>query len=76
MAKQKQKSKEKETKNYLVLAKSFLEEVAAEAKKIVWPSRESLIQSSLTVLGAMVILTMFMAIADFIWTEVISLISV
>lgn len=72
---QQQKGKEKENRNYLLLARTFLEEVWEEARKVVWPSRENLIQSSLTVLGAMVILTVFMAVADFIWTQIISFIS-
>ena len=69
-------SNEKEKTNYLALIRNFFEEVIDEAGKVVWPSRETLTQSSATVFASMVVLTFFMAIADFIWTKVIGLISI
>jgi len=64
------KGKDQEKKkatNYIVQARNFLNEVVEESKKIVWPSRETMVQSSLTVLGAITILTAFMGFADLFW---------
>lgn len=66
MAKEK-KTKEKESVNYAAAAKNFIYEVVEESKKVAWPTRETLVQSSLTVLGAILILTVFMAVADQMW---------
>jgi len=46
--------------------KTFLEEINAERKKVVWPNREVLTQATLAVLGIVVALSVFMGIADFI----------
>jgi len=65
MAKEKQQGKEKV--NYVAAAKNFLSEVSEESRKVVWPNRESLTQSSLTVLGTLVLLTAIMGVFDLIW---------
>ena len=54
----------KEKANALLATRNFFSEVYAESKKIVWPTRETLIQSTLVVLVVIVALSIFMAIAD------------
>ncbi|HOX28644.1 MAG TPA: preprotein translocase subunit SecE [bacterium] len=68
-------AQEKEKINYLLSAKSFFNEVIEESKKIAWPSRETLVQSTLVVLAVIVILSLFMAVADVIWNKGFQLIS-
>ena len=67
------KDKAAQKTNYIAQAKNFLDEVTEESKKIVWPSQETMVQSFLTVLGAIILLTAFMGAADFIWGWVFGL---
>lgn len=44
--------------------REFIQEVMAEIKKIVWPTRETLIQSTSAVLAVVVLLGFYLAAAD------------
>ena len=46
--------------------KTFLEEINAERKKVVWPTREVLTQATLSVLLMVFVLSIYMGIADYI----------
>jgi preprotein translocase subunit SecE len=52
--------------NLVTNTRQFFVEVAQEMKKIVWPSREVLIQSTATVLVITLVLTVYMGLADII----------
>lgn len=52
--------------NVVSNTRQFFTEVAQEMKKIVWPSREVLIQSTITVSIITVALTVYMGLADII----------
>ncbi len=54
----------KEGPNVLAKIRDFFGSVFLESKKIVWPSREQLIQSTMVVLVVLLVLATFMAIAD------------
>lgn len=56
--------KEKEKADYIGRVRNFLSEVAAEQKKIVWPTREALIQATSTVTFIIVVLSIYLAIID------------
>lgn len=46
--------------------KNFFVEVRAEIKKIVWPTREALIQATLTVVVITLVLTVYMGVMDLV----------
>jgi len=52
--------------NYVVAAKGFFNEVYEESKKVVWPNKETMIQSTMVVLVVIVVLAVFMAFSDYL----------
>ena len=54
--------------------KTFFGEVRAEMQKVTWPTREELMGSTAVVLMTMLILSTFIGISDFIFSNFISLI--
>jgi len=61
--------------NYAASARMFFSEVYEEAKKIVWPSRETTVQSTIVVLTVLVALSIFMALTYLVWSELFDLIT-
>ena len=55
--------------------KEFLKEVVAELKKSSWPSRKDLVDSTLVVIVTMVALGLFVAAADLVFAQVITLLT-
>ncbi len=51
----------------------FLAEVRAEMQKVTWPTREELVGSTGVVLMTMLILSVFIGVADFFLSHAISL---
>lgn len=49
--------------------KKFISEVRGEMHKVSWPTREELIQSTAVVLMTMLILSAFIGIVDFIFSQ-------
>jgi preprotein translocase subunit SecE len=58
--------KAKERFKFVAAVQTFFSEVFAEWKKIVWPTPEALMQATLTVLIMVVVLAVYMGLADFI----------
>ncbi|HOC92608.1 MAG TPA: preprotein translocase subunit SecE [bacterium] len=57
-------AQEKEKQNLVKGAREFFGEVYAESKKVAWPNRETLINSTLLVFVVIVVLSTLMALAD------------
>ncbi|MFH1752700.1 MAG: preprotein translocase subunit SecE [Candidatus Omnitrophota bacterium] len=53
-------------------AAGFVNEVKAELKKVSWPSRDELISSTIVVLVAVALLSVFVGICDLIFSRVIN----
>lgn len=53
--------------------RSFLAEVAAELKKSAWPTRKELVDSTIVVVIAILILGVFVAMADFVFIKIVGL---
>ncbi|MBI2590028.1 preprotein translocase subunit SecE [Candidatus Berkelbacteria bacterium] len=51
---------------------AYLRESYDELRKVKWPSRETTIQYTLTVIGAVILLTTFYGLIDFGLSEIIS----
>jgi len=56
--------------------RSFLTEVVVELKKSAWPTRTELVDSTLVVLVTVVMLGVFVALADVIFVQVIKWLTV
>lgn len=52
--------------------RGFFAEVRAEMQKVTWPSREELMGSTSVVLVTMLILSVFIGIVDFIFSNALS----
>ena len=52
--------------------RDFLAEVSAELKKSSWPTRKELIDSTLVVIVTVLILGIFVALADLVFLKVIA----
>jgi preprotein translocase subunit SecE len=65
----------KEKVNYTAAIKTFFTEVVEEAKKIVWPSRDTMVQSTLVVLSLLVVLSIYMALTYLVWSKLFQLIA-
>jgi preprotein translocase subunit SecE len=50
---------------YVERAKTFLEEVHAETKKVSWPSRRDILGSTLVVIVAVFVIAGFLGVIDF-----------
>lgn len=51
--------------------KNFISEVRAEMGKVTWSTREELVGSTSVVLMAMLILSTFIGVADFVFSNVL-----
>jgi|ETNmetMinimDraft_15_1059895.scaffolds.fasta_scaffold163643_2 preprotein translocase subunit SecE len=54
----------KEGKSGLGAVKTFWEEVVAETKKSTWPERQELMESTLVVIVAVILLSAFVGVSD------------
>ena len=54
-------------------AKKFLEDVRVEMKKVVWPEREQLINSTVVVIVISALFTLFIFFADSIVSRIINI---
>jgi preprotein translocase subunit SecE len=63
----------KQKNNYLDKALHFLREVKIELKKVVWPSRKQTIGSTLVVIVLVFIISLFLGMADWGLSSLISL---
>jgi len=52
----------------------FLISVEAELERVVWPTREQVIQATIVVLVVMFSLGMFLTVADIVWKELFKLV--
>ena len=57
--------------NLVVKAKMFFAEVVTELKKSAWPTRKELLDSTLVVIVTMLILGIFVAVADLVFVKII-----
>ena len=51
--------------DYFGSIRNFLQEVGAEQKKVVWPTREIMVQSTFVVLFIIVVLVVYLGAIDF-----------
>lgn len=56
-----------------VLPFSFLREVQAELKKVSWPSRSQAVRLTLIVIGASIVMAIFIGSLDFLFTKLIEI---
>jgi preprotein translocase subunit SecE len=54
--------------------KLFLNDIRIESKKVTWPARKELMASTLIVILTVLIITAFIALADFIFGKLITFI--
>ena len=54
-------------------AKQFIEDVQVEMKKVVWPEKEKLINSTMVVIVVSVIFTVFIFLTDTIVSKIINI---
>ncbi len=54
----------KEKVNYALAVRNFFSEVVEESKKVVWPTTETMVQSTSLVVAVILILSVFMGLAD------------
>lgn len=54
-------------------AKQFIEDVRTEMKKVVWPEREELINSTIVVIVISVLFTIFIFLTDTIVSKLINI---
>ena len=57
--------------NPFLRLRHFLTEVAAELKKSSWPTRKELMDSTIVVIATIVVLGMFVALADVVFLRII-----
>ena len=58
--------------NPFLRLQSFLTEVSAELKKSSWPTRKELVDSTLVVIVTVLILGVFVALADMVFLRIIA----
>ena len=61
--------------NLVVKTKAFFAEVVAELKKSAWPTRKELLDSTIMVIVTMLILGMFVAVADLVFVKIIGILT-
>ena len=61
--------------NIVVRTKTFFAEVVTELKKSAWPTRKELLDSTLVVIVTMLILGMFVAVADLVFVKIIGMLT-
>lgn len=68
------KEKTKKPKvGFLKRVSNFFKEIKSELKKIVWPSKKELLNSTLTVMFVIVIMTLFVVLADKLFHSLLKL---
>lgn len=58
----------------VIKVQKFLSEVRAEMQKVTWPTRQDLIGSTSVVLMTMLILSTFIGVCDFVFSNLLSMI--
>ena len=61
--------------NLIVKTQSFFAEVVTELKKSAWPTRKELLDSTLVVIVTMLVLGMFVAVADLVFVKIIGILT-
>ncbi len=61
--------------NVVMRIRLFLEEVVQELKRSAWPTRKELIDSTVLVMAMMVVLGVFVALADMIFVKIVGLLT-
>lgn len=51
--------------------RTFFREVRAEMKKVTWPSRKDLLQSTGVVIVAVIIAAVYIGVFDFVWSVIV-----
>ena len=59
--------------NPFVKIRSFVSEVIAELKKSAWPTRKELVDSTLVVIVTMLVLGIFVALADVVLLKIVGM---
>ncbi len=54
-------------------AKQFIEDVRVEMKKVIWPERDQLLNSTVVVIVVSIIFTLFIFFADTIISKIINI---
>jgi preprotein translocase subunit SecE len=52
---------------------SFLREAVYELKKVIWPNKNELKNSTMTVISAIIIISVFIGLVDLIFTNILTL---
>jgi len=52
---------------------SFLREAVHELKKVIWPNKNELKNSTMTVISAIIIISVFIGLVDLIFTNILTL---
>jgi len=55
-------------------SKVFIHDVETEARKVTWPTREELVESTWVVIVTVAIISVLVAIMDLIWSNLIKLV--
>ena len=61
--------------NLIVKTQSFFAEVVTELKKSAWPTRKELLDSTLVVIVTMLVLGIFVAVADLVLVKIIGILT-
>ena len=61
--------------NPILKVRDFLAEVVAELKKSAWPTRKELVDSTIVVIFTVLVLGIFVALADVVFLRIISLLT-
>ena len=61
--------------NLIVRTQSFFAEVVTELKKSAWPTRKELLDSTLVVIVTMLVLGIFVAVADLVFVKIIGILT-
>jgi preprotein translocase subunit SecE len=61
--------------NPVIKVREFLNEVVVELKKSAWPTRQELIDSTLVVIVTVVILGLFVSLADVVFLRIVSMLT-
>jgi len=52
---------------------SFLKEAISELKRVIWPNREELKNSTATVISTIIIVSIFIGLVDLIFTNILTI---
>ena len=61
--------------NLIVKTQTFFAEVVTELKKSAWPTRKELLDSTLVVIVTMLVLGIFVAVADLVFVKIIGILT-